>query len=165
MRTCVHSCLSSGPLSCRLCAYCQALWDHVCDGLDRFRKPCFLGVLYSSVSYSLSVSPSTGLPVASGKFSGGTPLRTEHLKMSPFLHIAQIWVSALSHTHCRKKNLWWQMSKMLSYDYGRMLSAFHCYVPSTEQQHWFPLSPQSIDSQVLGYISKIEIGFIRVSRP
>lgn len=60
MGTCVHSYLSSGPLSCRPCAYCQALWDHICDSLDRVRRPCFLGVLYSSSPYSLSVSPPQG---------------------------------------------------------------------------------------------------------
>lgn len=62
--------------------------------------------------------------------------KTERSRVSPPLHMVQLWVFVFVPIHCRRELLWWWLSKTLVCECSRMLlGVFYCYIPLAEQ--WY----------------------------
>ena len=111
-------------LSCvqSLCLLPQSLWVHMCVSLQ-----CLEGIasFVSSILpgfCSLFASSSSGLPKPLGKwFDEDLPLRSEYSTICHSLHIAQLWVSVFIPIYCRRKHLWWWLSRTLIYGPSKLL--------------------------------------------
>lgn len=90
----------SGLDLCRPCDWCHSLWVYVCVIPAVFRRPCFLG-LFSILRRSL--------------------FKTDCSKVSPSLHIVQLWVSVFVPIYCRRGLLCRWLSETLICKYSRML--------------------------------------------
>jgi hypothetical protein len=106
------------------CMLPQSLRAHTFLGPAVFRCLVELVSSNSSDSYTVSASSSTGFLESWGQgFGWDSPVRTEWFKgsLSYFLLIVQLWVCVFVPVYCKRKLLWWWLSKTLTYEFSRIL--------------------------------------------
>jgi hypothetical protein len=92
------------------------------------------------------------------------PFRAECSKVSHSLHIIWLWVSIFIPIYCRRKLLWWWLSKTLIYEYSRMSLGVTLLLCSFSRMVVLGIPPGPWDSQcqVFGHLSSIWNGLYLV---
>lgn len=123
---------SSQPLDHIWLRLVQALWVQMYAGAAVSRRPCFLAVLQPLRHLFL-------LPLLQGSLSpeereglaADIPLKAECSMVLHSLYTAQRLVSEFVPIYCKRKLLWWWLSKALIFEQNRITfkNCFHGSVP------------------------------------
>lgn len=106
-------------------------------------------------SSRLSLAIYQGFPELWGKrFNGDIQFRAQCSMFSHSLHILLLWVSGCIIIWCRKKLLWWWLSKAFNYE--------KLWVPAVPRSHfiYFTLRPWVVSSYFLGHSISLGLGMV-----